>query len=105
MEAGGDEDLDEELADEPQADHAGRLAQAGLRPAEPMEGDGSDCGVGGVGVGDAGRNRHAQVLGDPVEFGVDGVEVAPTGHPLADGQLADALAHLHHHSAQRVPER
>ena len=51
------------------------------------------------------RHGDAQVARDPVVLGVEGVAVAGAGHPLPDGQMLHAGAHLDHLAAQRVAER
>ena len=102
---GGDQQPDHQLADEAQADHARGLAQLDLGAPHAVHGDRPDGGEGGMLGRDAPGDRGAQVDGDPVVLGVQGVLVAGRGDELADPELLGAAPHLDHHAAQRVAER
>ena len=55
----GDQEPDDELADQPQADDQGGVAELGLSAADPLHGDRADGGEGGMLWGDAARYRGA----------------------------------------------
>ncbi len=105
LHAGRREQPDDQLADQPEADDGGGLAQLHLGPAHALHGDGRHRGERGVlGQHPVGDGR-AQVHRDPVVLGVQRLLVPRAGDQLADLELLGALADLGDDTAQRVAER
>ena len=97
---GGDQQLDDELADQAQADHASGIPELGAGLADALHGDGTDGGEGGHLGADAVGHRHAQVLRYPVDLRMQGKLVAGAGHQLPDLELFRAPPDLGHHARQ-----
>ena len=102
---GRDQQADHQLADQAEADDAGRVAQAGPRHAARRASRWRRrwrrrrARAGPLG------DRGAQVGRDPVVLGVQRVLVARRRDQLADPELLGPLSYLGDHAAQRVAER
>jgi len=87
----GPQELDGELAQEPQAHDQEPLAQGGRGQADALEGDGAQHGEAGLGVGDFVGDAGAEVRGHADELGVGTVG----GHPVAGPQAGHPGPDLH----------
>ena len=105
LDAGGDQEPDDELTDQPEPDHTGGLAERDLGAPDALHRDRPDRGERGVLGGNTVRHRDAQVRRYPVDLRVQGELVARGGDHLADRELLRAGTDLDHDAAQRVAER
>src|SRR5690606_15935187 len=103
--AGGAQDLQEDLTDEPQTNDTGGLTQPSVGLAEALHRDRADGGEGRVQLRDMVGHRNAQVLGHPVVLGVERKLVAAAGDTLADLEFSGTLTHGDDGARQRVTER
>ena len=103
--AGRHEQLNDELTDEAEPDHARGLTELNLGGRTPC-----------IAIAPTGRergmfrrhtvgDRDAEVARNPVDLGVEGVVVPRARDQLADGELLGAGTDLDDDAAERVPER
>ena len=103
--AGGDEQPDHQLPDQPEPDDAGQLTELGLRPTDALHGDRPHRRERGVLRVDTVGHLDDQVGRHPVHLGVQRELVAGRGDQVADLELLGAGADLDDDAAQRVTQR
>jgi hypothetical protein len=96
----GDKKLDGELADEPEADDAGRIAELRLATPNTLHGDSADGGERRLLGRDSLGHGNAEVGRDPVHLRVQRVVVAGASHELPDRELLCSRPDLGDHPAE-----
>ena len=100
----GDEQLNDELADEAEPDHARSLTELDLGATHCVHGDRSDGRERGVFRRDTIGDGNAEVARNPVDFRVQRMVVPRACHQLADGELVHVLTDFDDHTGERIPE-
>ncbi len=94
----------QDLPDQAEADHAGRLAKTKLRLAHRLQRDRGDRGERGLVERGAIRHRNAEIHWHPIVFGVRRILIAAAADPLPHRETSGALAYFNNRARQRVTE-
>ena len=102
---GRDEQLNDELADEAEPDHARSLTELDFGAPHCVHGDRSDGRERGMFRRDTIGDRDAEVARNPVDLRVEGMVVPCACHQLSNGEFVRVLADFDDDTGERVPER
>ena len=104
LNAGGHEQLHDQLPDQTQADNARGISDLDVSLANPLQSDRAHSGKcrqlrrHAIGYG------HTEIGRYPVDFGMKGKFIAGACHQLTDGELLSPFSHLEHHTRKRVTQ-
>ncbi len=102
---GGAQQLDRDLANESNAEHANGFAKPYICPANPLKRYRADSDEGRIHVRHAARNLHNQRRWNRNDFGVIGQARARARNAVADSKIDDVPSHRDHAPRARVAER
>ena len=94
LDAGGHEQLDDQLPDQAQPDDARGIPDLDVALANTLQGDRTHGGEGGQLGRHAVGHRHAEIGRYPIDLGVEGELVPGARHELTDSELLSPFPHL-----------